>query len=91
MTRVELPAGFSLDQLDDLVVAQGLQLLDLLPASDTHPAQQIYIDPEARTFLHLVEEPASGRLCFLLQGPSEAALGARIDAWIDALSEARVA
>jgi hypothetical protein len=74
MIRLELPETVTRDQLDDASLEAGLRLLDIVPASPTHPAQHIYLGPDRQSLLHLLEDGRSGALSFVLQGPAEEAL-----------------
>jgi hypothetical protein len=66
MIRLALPDTATRDALDDLAVACGLLLVNIVPAGEAHPAQLIYVTPDRRTQIHLIEGVG-----YVLQGPGE--------------------
>ncbi|MFT3772827.1 MAG: hypothetical protein QM820_46155 [Minicystis sp.] len=73
MVRIVLPDATSRDTLDDVAAALGLLLVNILPAAETYPAQIIYVTPDRRAAVHLVDEGRGGALCWAVRGEGDGA------------------
>ncbi|APR75791.1 Hypothetical protein A7982_01137 [Minicystis rosea] len=71
MVRIVLPDAVSRDTLDDVAAALGLLLVNIVPATDAHPAQVIYVTPDRRAAVHLVDEGRGGSLCWAVRGEGQ--------------------
>jgi hypothetical protein len=77
----------SRDALDDVAAAVGLLLVNLVPAGAGYPAQTIYLTPDRRALVHLVDEGPGGGLCWAVRGEGEGADAAEAH-WAGALRAA---
>jgi len=84
MIRIVLPDATPRDALDDAAAALGLLLLNIIPRTETYPAQVIYLTPDRRAAVHLVDEGSGGALCWLVRAEGEGAELAEAR-WADAL------
>lgn len=55
MVRLPLPDGTSRDAIDDAAHAAGLLLLNILPRTESYPAQLVYVTPDRRALVHFVD------------------------------------
>jgi len=84
MIRLILPDSTPRDALDDAAAALGLLLVNIVPRTDAHPAQIVYVTPDRAAAVHLVDEGGGGALCWVVRGEGEAA--AAVEArWAEAL------
>jgi hypothetical protein len=82
--RVELQAGATRDAVDDAAHALGLALVNIVPAAPGRPAQLVFVSPDRRVGVHLVER--EGALSWAIRTePEDAALE---ESWATRLSEA---
>ncbi len=58
MIRIALPDDTSRDAEDDAALAAGLALLNVLPRTDTYPAQRVYVTSDQRALVHFVSAGA---------------------------------
>jgi hypothetical protein len=84
MVRIPLDEGTSRDQVDDLAIEVGLALVNIVPRTETHPAQIIYATPDRRALVHLVDAGAEG-LSWVVRAEGDGALEER---WAGALRAA---
>jgi hypothetical protein len=77
MIRVVPRDSVSRDDIDDAAFALGFLLVNIVPRSELHPAQVVYVTPDRRGSVHLVED---GGLSFVVQGDDE-------ERWAAALRE----
>src|SRR5262249_40896436 len=56
MVRIVLPDATSRDAIDDLAAALGFLLINIVPRTEAYPAQVIYLTPDRRAMVHLVDE-----------------------------------
>jgi hypothetical protein len=56
LIRIPLPDDTSRDAVDDIALAAGLALLNILPRADTFPAQRVYATSDHRALVHLIED-----------------------------------
>jgi hypothetical protein len=68
MVRIVLPDATPRDTLDDAAADLGLALVNIVSKTEAHPAQLIYVTPDRRAQVHLVDEGAGGALCYVVQG-----------------------
>lgn len=73
MIRLVLPDTTPRDALDDAAAALGLLLLNIVPRADSYPAQVIYLTPDRRAVVHLVDEGRGGALCWVVRAEGEGA------------------
>jgi hypothetical protein len=73
MVRLDLPDATPRDAIDDAAAALGLLLVNIVPKTDTFPAQVIYLTPDLTALVHLVDEGAGGALCYVVRGEGEGA------------------
>lgn len=85
MIRIVLPDATPRDAIDDTAVALGLLLVNIVPAAETHPAQLVYVTPDRRAAVHLVDEGRGGALCWVVRTEGDDATEAR---WAEALRRA---
>jgi hypothetical protein len=69
-TQLRLGDGVSRDAVWDVCADIGFRLSNAVPRAEAHPAQAIFVSPDRRTLLHLVEDEAAGRL-LILRGERE--------------------
>jgi hypothetical protein len=83
MIRIPLPDGTSRDAVDDIALAAGLALLNILPRTETLPAQLVYVTSDYRALVHLVD---AGPLAWVVraQGDPGSATGVE-ERWAGAL------
>lgn len=87
MMRIVLPDATPRDALDDAAAELGLLLINIVPKAETFPAQVIYMTPDRRALVHLVDEGASGALAWVVR--AEGQDGAEIEArWGASLTQA---
>jgi hypothetical protein len=79
---VECP---SRDVADDAAAALGLFLVNIVPGTETYPAQAIYVTPDRGAQIHLVD--AAGALSWVVRAGGDATVEAR---WSEALRAAMV-
>ncbi|MEZ4294388.1 MAG: hypothetical protein R3B70_05395 [Polyangiaceae bacterium] len=60
-TQFRLGDAVPRDAVEDACAELGLRLSNVVPQTATHPAQAIYVTPDRRTLLHLLEDEAQGR------------------------------
>ena len=84
MIRLVLPDTTPRDALDDAAHALGLLLLNIVPRADTYPAQVIYLTPDRRAAVHLVDEGRGGALCWVVRAEGDGAEGVEAR-WAEAL------
>ena len=84
MIRLVLPDATSRDALDDAAAALGLLLVNIVPRSETFPAQHVYVTPDRAAAVHLVDPGSSGPLCWVIRGEGEAASAVEAR-WAEAL------
>ena len=72
--RVALPASVSRDDLDDAIGALGWLLVNIVPASDRHPAQLICFTQDRSHQLHVLDDPRFGAPTIVIQGEAPATL-----------------
>lgn len=79
MKRIVLHDTTPRDAIDDAATALGLLLVNIVPKAETYPAQVIYVTPDRRAAVHLVDEGAGGALCWIVkaEGDDAAAIEAR--------------
>jgi hypothetical protein len=56
------------DDIDDAAHAGGWVLLNILPATEQHPAQRIFMAPDRESFIHIVEDARLGPPYAVVQG-----------------------
>ena len=81
MIRLALPDDTSRDAVDDAALATGLALINILPRTDTYPAQVIYFTPDRRALIHFVDAGPGG-MALVVRAEEDAGAEER---WADAL------
>lgn len=66
-THFRLGEGVPRDAIEDLCRELGFRLANVVARAPHHPAQSIFVTPDRRTTLHLLEDEAQGR-AVVLQG-----------------------
>jgi hypothetical protein len=84
MVRILLDEGTSRDQVDDLALAVGLALVNVVPRTEAHPAQLVYATPDRRAQVHLVDA-GDGGLSWVVRAEGDGAVEER---WAGALRAA---
>jgi hypothetical protein len=79
--QVSLPGDTSRDAVDDAALAVGLVLLNILPRTDTYPAQLVYVTPDRRASVHFVDAGA-GAVAWVVRAEGYPAIEER---WAGAL------
>ncbi len=67
MIRIGLPAATPRDAVDDTAASLGFLLVNIVPRTDTYPAQVIYLTPDRQALVHLVDEGAKGSLSWVVR------------------------
>lgn len=86
-TRVALGPGVSRDDVDSLLLARGLRLVNVVPASATHPRQVIYTTPGNATAVYLIDDERAGARYLLLTGADAARIAGAARGALDAPGE----
>jgi hypothetical protein len=55
MLRIVLPDATSRDDLDDTAASLGFLLVNIVPRTESYPAQVIYLTPDRQALVHLVD------------------------------------
>lgn len=87
MIRLVLPDAAPRDALDDCAAAAGLLLINIVPRAEAYPAQVLYLTPDRRAIVHLVDEGAGGALAWVVRAEGEGSEAVE-QRWADALREA---
>jgi len=74
--RIPLPDDTSRDAVDDAALAAGLALLNVLPRTDTYPAQLVYVTSDRRALVHFVDAGA-GALAWVVRAEGDPAVEER--------------
>jgi hypothetical protein len=80
MIRLVLDGGVTVDDLDDLAVRVDLVMMNIIPASDAHPAQTIYRTADRQALVHVINDARAASLLVVVQGPDEAETAALLRA-----------
>jgi len=79
---VPLRAGLTRDDIDDVAHEQGWHLVNIVPSTDRHPAQRLFLAPDRQHTIAVVDDARLGRPHVVVQGPDpgrwEAAIRARL-------------
>ncbi|MEP7121353.1 MAG: hypothetical protein ABJE95_10605 [Byssovorax sp.] len=68
MIRLVLAESVTVDDLDDLARQLGLVMMNIIPASDAHPAQTIYRTRNRTDLVHVIDDPRAASLIIVVQG-----------------------
>lgn len=70
MIRLPMAEGTTRDEVDDLAVAAGLRLVNIVPRTEAFPAQLVYVTEDGAVAAHLVDH--EGSLTWVLRGDDAA-------------------
>jgi len=90
MLRIALREATTRDDLDDVTREAGLLLLNIVPATATHPAQIIYTTRDRQSLIHLIDDARLGVLYFALHGAEEDAIARVIRERLPTLAQEEV-
>lgn len=72
--RVVLPASVSRDEVDDALAALGWLLVNIVPASDRHPAQLVCLTADRAHEIHVLDDPRVGAATIVIKGEAPASV-----------------
>lgn len=82
MSQVPLGPHVTRDAVDSAAREAGWALVNVLPATDQHPAQRIFLAGDRAHFIYVVDDPRLGPPYAVVQGPDAPRWEAEVKAWL---------
>ena len=78
--RVLLAASVDRDDVERTLIGAGMRLVAVLPKTDAHPAQLVFLGDDRRTTAHWVVDDRSASTFLVVAGPERERVGRSVRA-----------